>query len=538
MKKGKVFKRSGAPKKAELNNPDRGLTKEQIEQRYKLLAKFMLKVRAAKKDPVIFIDEFCYTFNPKQHPFHLPFKLFDFQKSYVRELQESIDVGKDLFVEKCREMGVTYTTLAVLLWYWFNVPGSNFLLGSRKEDYVDNRSGSKGEGSNKEESLFGKLDYIMSRLPDVMLPKGFNPKKHFTFMSLVNPENGNIISGESSNPNFSRGGRFKAIFLDEFAFWDESTSVWGSTADTSNSRIVVTTPGIAPGKAKRLRFGEDGENIKVVSLDYSLDPRKTQEWMMEQRKRRSSEDFAREIMINWEGSMKGNVYPEIALAEIGDYLYDTQLPLYCAWDFGLDGLAINFWQLNPSNGKPRLIDSYFNTNKPLDFYFPFFGFPIDSKFEYDQTDLDAIGAFKNFKKPIHFGDPDVEKRSLHTNISTRQVLQLKNIYIQTNTASNSFIVRREKTKILLQGGIEINNTPRNKYWLDCIKNARYPQRKEEAQGTSPISKPIHNWTSHHRTALEYFAVNYDPSIFNSFKKEETPEWVEKIPQWKKNYQKG
>jgi len=28
----------------------------------------------------------------------------------------------------------------------------------------------------------------------------------------------------------------------------------------------------------------------------------------------------------------------------------------------------------------------------------------------------------------------------------------------------------------------------------------------------PVIKPIHDWTSHHRTAFEYWAVNYQPEV--------------------------
>jgi hypothetical protein len=61
-----------------------------------------------------------------------------------------------------------------------------------------------------------------------MLPQGFDWKKHLTYMSLSNPVNGNVISGESSNPNFSRGSRRTAVLLDEFAFWDNDTADDGS----------------------------------------------------------------------------------------------------------------------------------------------------------------------------------------------------------------------------------------------------------------------------------------------------------------------
>lgn len=495
------------------------------------------RVLEASLDPTVFIDRFAYTFDPKTPPYHLQFRLFPFQFHLVQELRQAIEQGYDIFIEKTREMGVTYTALDVGLWFWRYVPGSNGLLGSRKQDYVDNTKSGGGTVSNKEESLFGKMEYTLRRMPPFMLPPGFDFKKHLNFMSLINPENGNAISGESSNPNFSRAGRFKWILMDEFAFWEDDAAAWGATADSSNCRIVLTTPGIRPGKAKRLRFGKDGEKIKVITLPYYLDPRKTQEWLDKQRERRSTEDFAREIMINWETSVTGKVYEEIAQAKVGAYPYNPMWPLYPTWDFGLDGVAIQWWQTNLVTGRPRLVDCFENNNKPIQWYFPLFGRPIDSTFQYTSEDLAGIAAVKDFKKGVHYGDPDVEKRSLLTGTSTRQALESAGIYVQTNTLDNGFPTRREKTKVLLQGGIEVNQTPRTEYWLECIRNARYPQRQETSQATTPVTLPIHDWTSHHRTATEYFAVNYDPAS-EDLLQQKAPTWYNSVksynrPVWKK-----
>ena len=484
------------------------------------------RLEMVKKDPVMFIDRLCYTFDPRVPPHHIPFRLFDYQKNLVLEIQKAIDNGYDLFIEKSRDVGATYTTLDVLLWFWLYVPGSNFIIGSRKQEYVD--SSGSGDASNKEQSLFGKLEYTLRRLPSIVLPKSFDFRKHITFMSLINPENGNVVTGESSNPNFSRAGRYKAALLDEFAFWDSSTEVWGATADSTKCRIVLTTPGIRPSKAKKLRFGKDGEQIKVITLPYYLDPRKTQKWLDQERARRSAEDFAREIMINWETSVQGRVYEEIKHAEIGNFIYIPDWPLYCTWDFGLDGVAMQYWQKNLINGKMRLLDCYTNDNKPIQFFYPFTGSVIDSTYQYNPDDLEAIHIFKNFKKAVHYGDPDVSKRSLLTGTSTRQALQNIGVYVQTNSESNDFASRRERTKVMLQNGIEVNKTPRTEYWLECMNNARYPQREESSQSTSAITLPIHDWTSHHRTATEYLAVNIQDSVVENENKQKYGENYEFI----------
>lgn len=490
-----------------------------------LQATFMEMKKRAQEDPVYFFETFLYTFDPKHEPYHLRFKPFDFQKRLIRSIIKSIDEGDDLFIEKCREMGATYTVLGVIIWMWLWRPAFNALIGSRKEDYVDNRRG--GVTGNKEESLFGKIDYMISRLPDFILPTGFNQEKHFNYMSLSNPENGNVVSGESSNPNFSRGSRRTVIILDEFAFWDNDGAVWGATADTTNCRIVMTTPGIKPSKAKKLRFGKDGEKIKVITLPYHLDPRKDKKWLDEQRSRRSVEDFNREIMVNWELSLTGRVYPEIDNASYGEFPLLINTSVFYSWDFGLDGVSFGLWQQNKANGRWRLVDSYHNEDKPIQFYLPFFGTPIDSKFNYTDDDLKAIEAFKDYPKGIHFGDPDVKKRSLLTGTSTRQELEKAGVYVQC-IDKNDFYIRREKTKVQLQQGLEINANPRNEYFYEAIKSARYPQREETSQATTPIALPIHDWTSHPRTMMEYLFVNHDAF---SAEQQEEPSWANKTRSW-------
>ena len=58
--------------------------------------------------------------------------------------------------------------------------------------------------------------------------------------------------------------------------------------------------------------------------------------------------------------------------------------------------------------------------------------------------------------------------------------------------------------------LQINDTPRTKWFIECIASARYPKREEDtSQSVTPINKPVHDWTSHHRTELEYFSVNYN-----------------------------
>lgn len=465
----------------------------QIRNQQLVLANPAGEAQKCANDCVYWVNTYLHTFDPRRKPPHLPFELYDFQVETIRELVRCIEQGEDIFVEKSRDMGATWIALLVFLWFWLFRPGSHFLLGSRKEDYVDNW---------RIDTLFPKLEYLLEH--SQFHPKGFELKKHRGYMKLVNPENGNTISGESANPNFSRSGRYNAIFFDEFAFWPWAESSWGAAGDATPCRIAVTTPSEQPSFAKGLR---NSGLIKVRTLHWRLHPRKDDAWYEREKLRRTSDEIARELDINWEGSTKGIVYPEITHAQLGDFPFIPGSGLYVSWDFGLDGMAIQWWQRNPANAKWRLIESYFQTDKVIEYFMPLFGHAANSQHAYSLDDLALFKVTGAWPAATHVGDPDVEKRSIQTGSTTRQVLAQYGIHVHTKPDANDLENRKTATKLILQRGIEVNDTSRNRFWLECLRNARYPQRQDTSQSTTPNLKPIHDWTSHHRTATEYFAVN-------------------------------
>jgi phage terminase large subunit len=126
-------------------------------------------IELASRDPIFFIENFCWTFDPRQNASDLPFILYEYQREYVAWLVERIEAGEDGLTDKSRDMGATYTALCVFLWYWRFRPNARFLIGSRKEDLVDGK-----EQSEDDAPLFKKLDYNIDRWPAWFLPKGFS----------------------------------------------------------------------------------------------------------------------------------------------------------------------------------------------------------------------------------------------------------------------------------------------------------------------------------------------------------------------------
>jgi hypothetical protein len=152
----------------------------------------------------------------------LPFLLFDVQREAVEKICYAIDNGHDVLIEKSRDMGISWLVISIFLYYWWlDKPGNDFLLGSRKLDYVDKK------GSL--DTLFEKFRYNLYRLPKIFRPEGFDISKHDNVGFILNPANGNYVKGESNNENFGTAGRYRAGLMDEFSKWEETDdSAWTS----------------------------------------------------------------------------------------------------------------------------------------------------------------------------------------------------------------------------------------------------------------------------------------------------------------------
>ena len=267
--------------------------------------------RRCKKDPLYFINNFVYTlsFSDKNPSGKLmKFKLYDFQESFINELTWSFQNKQDIVLDKSRDMGVTWLNVSWDVWAWLFLDNFQCLWGSKKEDDVDS-------GGNPK-TMFGKADIILQNLPSFLLPKGWEPYNHRNFMRMKNPENGNIISGESANPHFSRSGRFSKIFLDEFAFWEFAEAVWSATGDSSRYRVIVSTPHGMSNMFADIRFGG---NIKHIEMHWRLHPEKGKDaWYDEAQLRWRSPWYDKEIkrrLTSKDASIK-NIQQELDISYI------------------------------------------------------------------------------------------------------------------------------------------------------------------------------------------------------------------------------
>ncbi|MDH4378765.1 MAG: hypothetical protein QE263_02520 [Vampirovibrionales bacterium] len=277
-----------------------------------------------RRDPKAFCNAVVWTLDPRESPVIRPFVLYPFQQDTLDSLHASAQCGEDVLIEKSRDMGVSWLVLAWMLHQWLFSKGSQFLVGSRKLDYVDN----PGDPT----SLFEKLRFMLRQLPPWLLPKGFTVDKHATKLRLRNPATGSVIVGESANPQFSRGGRYKAIFMDEFPFWANDDTAWAAAGQSSPCRMVVGTPYGKHNTFARLRF--EGQ-IKVLTLHWRRHPHKNAEWYAQQTRRLSPDEIARELDINYNLSVANRVFPHFGEEHKAEVLEPIEgKRLVRVWDFG------------------------------------------------------------------------------------------------------------------------------------------------------------------------------------------------------------
>lgn len=208
-----------------------------------------------KEDPVFWFNHFCWTFNPRLTGIkHIPFNLYPFQEKIVQSLCDCIDRGEPLLIEKSRDMGLSWIVMLVFHYYFMFVPGADLHVGSSKLEYVDK----KGVKS----TLIEKVRYNHSFQPGWLTPK-LRPGKDDTFCRLINPANGNTLTGEAAVPSFGMSQRYKAVLLDEFARQPYGELAYATVSQTTNCIVMIYTPYGKSNMAYTLSHSSEVERITL-----------------------------------------------------------------------------------------------------------------------------------------------------------------------------------------------------------------------------------------------------------------------------------
>lgn len=235
------------PKQPEANLQWRADLLEAAEEDDELKADL---ITASSQSLLFFVNAFCFTLRvfeseggevKQAENQHLPFLTWPIQDKHLLRLEQCIENGESLLTDKSRDMGATWDHIALYCHRFLFRDYESHLLMSRKEntvDLLDGRPANYPYGMLADPgTLFGKIDYLMSRLPEWMLPQMSRKKMH-----LVNLENSARLDGESTNASAGSSDRRTSIFLDEMAKMAEGESVKRSTRDVTATRFPCSTP--------------------------------------------------------------------------------------------------------------------------------------------------------------------------------------------------------------------------------------------------------------------------------------------------------
>lgn len=232
-----------------------------------------------RANPWDFINDWGMTFDPRrlddgQTP-HMPFVMWPRQFDYVMWLQGMWRDKKRGQVEKSRDGGVTWLSVAWSCTNWLFVPGFVAGFGSRKEELVDKTGDPK--------AIFFMVRYFLDNIPVEFMPEGYNKRLHSAYMRMINPETGAALVGEAGN-EIGRGGRTSIYFVDEAAYVVDQTSVDTALSATTECQINIST-----FQGSGNRFFMQNQKLKaetpdrVFIFDWRDDPRKDEEWAVQKK---------------------------------------------------------------------------------------------------------------------------------------------------------------------------------------------------------------------------------------------------------------
>lgn len=277
-------------------------------------------IEACAKDPVLWFNDWCWTFDPRNSarglPVLMPFRLFPRQVEYILWRRERLAKREFGDVPKARDSGISYLNCGDHTHHFIFDYGYVGGLASRKEMLVD-RLGDPG-------SLFEKIRSILKYLPSWMKP---GKKAYFDgYMKLLNHEKGNAITGEAGL-NIGRGNRYLLLDIDEYAFLENQDSVAAAVSQSADCVIKTSTPN---GSGNLFAQECLNETNPVFYFRWTSDDRKNKwihpetgqsgqgadappgaiyPWYEDQKKKLSPITIAQEIDIDFNASCEGIVIP-------------------------------------------------------------------------------------------------------------------------------------------------------------------------------------------------------------------------------------
>jgi hypothetical protein len=497
---------------------------------------------ASADDPAFFIAIFGAIYEPRwiagEPPGWRPWVPYAFQVEAIRVAQEVLKTPsgpeRHLLVEKSRDMGMSWLFCALAAHAWLFAPSVSIAMVSREAKLVDMR-GDFNSMFFKVRGVLGIEETIPEdqRLPPYIFPSGFRPSHDKTFL-ITHPSRPNQISGETTTKNSGRGSRVSWRINDEAAFNRNYQPAKAGQFNTTEHIVSISSAGMDDGgtfkeECEEAAANKDNPHVRTqthLRLDWWLHPLHDETWYRETKAEMDKVDptaFDREVLINYTAGTGRRVYPDLqAVAPLPVRYVPGGGPVVVAIDPGLaDHVAILWAQYVIEQRRHRIVRAFTMPNTDAAFVASVLTGAFDANMSGEQykrylAARDTMLWIRSLRDPITYvGDPYGFNRGgdgLSTYYGTlatasdrltggRNVISVLERY---DEAMKEYRLRREAVQALLPA-LDWSDEPDVQYALEMCREAKYPDMTKRA--VSEPDKPIHNRTSHFRSALEYLAVN-------------------------------
>lgn len=458
--------------------------------------------------------------------------------------------------EKSREMGAS--------WEFCKEAAHDFLFAnnvtigmlSRKEDMVDAPEDAR--------SLFYKVRALIGiyakvpekayapatlwheapcRAPVWMRPANWEAKSNDFRGKLVHPTKSNSILGESTSSKSGIGARASWMVIDEGAKIEELADIWGGLAATTPHRFVVSSADLRYGPdfydlaraAERASWDEHATGPSYFRIPWHDHPLRNEQWLDSERARSTDpHDFAREYEINYHAGFGDWVYPYAQQMQPVPAPYSVALgQVTCALDPGIrDATALAVFQDDPGERRYRLIEGLVVKAPSAEYLAPILvGMPPAwagwETGDYDGAAMEVAALFRAFREAgvrVRFvGDPYGDNAGGAGNESFYLALfraanallddlewdkEAYRVVVHTKYDEGArYHPKRKELTTQLLPLLDVHDSPRCRYILAALQDYRYKPLDEGRTAIAEPNKPMHGWSSHPSTAVEYFAVH-------------------------------
>lgn len=497
-----------------------------------------------------------------------PFILYPFQVETI-DWHDSImqidddETGKsDGVAEKSRDMGLTWVFVGIAAHSWLFEDDYLCMFLSYKEEMVD--SPSPKSMFYKLRALIGinrrvpKVCHAPNtpyhgaklRLPEWCIPSGWDPKIHDRKLALSHPTKTNIITGESTTGKAGTGDRQNEVMMDEGAKNKEIGTIWPGLTAVTDHRFAFSSAYRLDGDGmyklvEAGRAAQRNPNIpgpSFLSLSWDRHPLRDEAWFRRMRARHSDDinGFKREFEMDWSAGIGDWVYPGASKIIPGYYPYSpTGGDIMGSIDPGIrDSTAIGLMQYVPATQNNWTVFDALVLSTPSAHYLApiLMGWPPGHpmRYEYPEFQDESIQQFmdimwtirKSGRKITWVGDPygdnaggantigfyaalflrSLELNEQHTTWEGEVIPPMRLTVLTKYDEGQRFHRGRKEALTQQLPKLLFNDIPRVNYVVDALKQYRYRSQDDNRSVQNEPNSPLHDWTSHPATMMEYFAV--------------------------------